>query len=552
MKYNLLIVDDEIQIVDWLADLFSDVPEIDMDIFRAYNAKEALDWMYRTKIDVVLSDIRMPGMSGLKLLEEIKSEWPQAKVVFLTGHQEFDYVYKAIKNQGVRYLLKLEEDEVIIQEVLEAVKEIEEELNNRKLVEEAQSQIKNALPVIRRKFLYDLFTGIKPVTGISQEEFDELGIPIDIARPFFLFIGYLDESSTDKVRRRRNILLYSLETLGQRFLPGRSRYINAEFKRNGMIWLFQYDSDYIEEDRNLNRLKGAFEYIQTSLKKSVGETVSFFLINSPVTILEIQQKYEEVNHLIGCRLGLCTEMIITEQNLFARQEDDGELGEVRTSFEKLGQVNLLENMLDTGDRDNFRQHLGSLLEPLAQVKRWDNPYAQEIYLSISLIYLRYINRWNLKKKLESKIMGNLTDLHTHSSWDDAVRFLHELGDKIFTFQSEQEQEQSGAIILKLREYIDTNLGEDLSLVRLADIVHMNPSYLSRFFKYVTSTNLSTYIADRRLDRAKELLQRNDLKIKEIGEEVGYLSSHSFTRFFKKAFGVSPQEYRDQYNLNTMD
>jgi two-component system response regulator YesN len=319
-----------------------------------------------------------------------------------------------------------------------------------------------------------------------------------------------------------------------------------------MIWLFQFDAGQTDNERNLTRLKGAFEYIQTSLKKSVGETVSFFLINSPVQIQEIQQNFEEVNHLVGCRLGLCTEMIITEQNLFPRQEDDGELGEVRTSFEKLNQVNLLENMLDTGDRENFDRQLGSLLEPLAHVKRWDNPYAQEIYLSIALIYLRYINRWNLKKKLEPKIMENLTGLHTHSSWDGAVRFLHELGDKIFSFQSEQEQEQSGAMILKLREYIDANLGEDLSLVRLADIVHMNPSYLSRFFKHITSTNLSTYIADRRLERAKELLRRNDLKIKEIGEEVGYLSSHSFTRFFKKTFGVSPQEYRDQYNLNTMD
>ena len=96
----------------------------------------------------------------------------------------------------------------------------------------------------------------------------------------------------------------------------------------------------------------------------------------------------------------------------------------------------------------------------------------------------------------------------------------------------------------MRAYIGEHLGEDLSLVRLAGYIHFNPSYVSRLFKQECGVNLSEYIESARIDRAKELLKNDKLKVLEIGVRVGYEASQSFTRFFKKATGVTPQEYRE--------
>lgn len=93
-------------------------------------------------------------------------------------------------------------------------------------------------------------------------------------------------------------------------------------------------------------------------------------------------------------------------------------------------------------------------------------------------------------------------------------------------------------------YINDHLEEDLSLVRLSKRFHFNPSYLSRLFKQECGVNLSAYIEDARVRRAKELLAKEEFKVLEIGCRVGYESPHSFTRFFKKVTGVSPQEYRE--------
>ena len=123
--YRLLIVDDEKEILDWLTELFQETAEMDLDVYKAASGQAALDILNRTKIDIVLTDIRMPGLSGLQLLERIRGRWPLCRVIFLTGYNEFDYVYSAIKYDGVGYLLKTEEDEVILNTVRQAVNELD-------------------------------------------------------------------------------------------------------------------------------------------------------------------------------------------------------------------------------------------------------------------------------------------------------------------------------------------------------------------------------------------------------------------------------------------
>lgn len=99
--YRLLIVDDESHVVDWLYELFRDIDHIEFDIYRAYSASSALLLMEKAKIDIVITDINMPRMNGLQLVEKIKTEWPECRVIFLTGYNEFEYAHKAIQNDAV-------------------------------------------------------------------------------------------------------------------------------------------------------------------------------------------------------------------------------------------------------------------------------------------------------------------------------------------------------------------------------------------------------------------------------------------------------------------
>lgn len=99
--YRLLIVDDEPYIVDGLQALVEqwDLPE-ELDVRCAYSADEALEAADLAKIDVCLTDIRMPGMDGIRLQGEMLRRWPQCKVIFLTGYDDFEYAQSAIRGEA--------------------------------------------------------------------------------------------------------------------------------------------------------------------------------------------------------------------------------------------------------------------------------------------------------------------------------------------------------------------------------------------------------------------------------------------------------------------
>ena len=135
MNQNLLIVDDEYEILLGLEEMFRYEFDLEVDVYTANSAYEALELLDRVRFDVVLTDIKMPGMDGITLFERIKENWPRCKTVFLTGYRNFDDMYRVINDRDVRYVLKSEEDEAIMGAVKELLEQGQKELEQEKLQE---------------------------------------------------------------------------------------------------------------------------------------------------------------------------------------------------------------------------------------------------------------------------------------------------------------------------------------------------------------------------------------------------------------------------------
>ena len=94
------------------------------------------------------------------------------------------------------------------------------------------------------------------------------------------------------------------------------------------------------------------------------------------------------------------------------------------------------------------------------------------------------------------------------------------------------------------QYIQSHLGQDLSLKRLSEVVHLSPSHLIRLFRAELHYSPHEYIVRKRMDRAKYLLKSTDMPIKVIASEVGYGTESSFTGAFTEKIGVSPRKFRE--------
>ena len=554
--YRLLIVDDEPEVANWIHDIFEEQKQLDLEIFVTCSAREALALLDKVKFDIVLSDIMMPGITGIQLMENIKASWPRCRIIFLTGFSEFDYVYKAIQNHGVRYILKSEEDENIIKAVAEAVAEIEASHINEDILKKAREQALKLLPLQQKEFLQDIIDGFYSIGDLKQETFDLLEISLDISRRIILLVGRFDNPPVSGTVTNEGNVFYSLKSICEQYFP--LSYSNMCFidSQRDLICLLQpkagiYDNpgNIIGEniwDKAFLQLKGTLEDIQAIIRKNLGTTISFTLCGEIPSFHQITEKCHILKQLQGYRVSNEKEMIILYKNdsCFNPDESVDTDNTFKNAYTQIRKVRLLEDYLETGRKTYFFELLPKIIECLRNIKSPGFSPAVEIYYSVSIVFLGYINRRNLVEKIAAMVdLHKLTRLDEYASWNDAVDYLYGVADAIFNLQSCKENEWAMDAVTRLQRFIDTHLNEDLSLIRLADIVCLNPTYLSRLFKQVTSVNLSEYILEMRIQNAQNLLRQTSKKINQISAELGYDSPHSFTRFFKNVTKVTPQEYR---------
>lgn len=557
--YRILIVDDEPDIVDSLYILFKDLEQIELDVYRAYTAKEALGWLNRMKVDIVLTDIRMPGMTGLQMMEIILDNWPDCRVIFLTGYNEFDYVYSAIKRNGVKYLLKNEGHEAIVETVENVVKEIEKSREMKDLIANTRQQMDLAMPSLQKEYFMDMLSGDVTEAAVRKQQFSEMKIPLAASMPVLLMMGKVDNPRAEMSSLDRHKLIHSINAVVDKYLTHTVKSVCLEYEWFNILWIIQplnMADGSIENHRPAEQweraslfIKGTLETIQDICKQSMDIPVSFLMDNECTEWERVPFRFISLKKLLNYRFGTGAEMQLNSSEIILNSKDAGlaTYDGAEKARMLMKKIRIMEMYLESGQKESFHTVLYEFAGYLKTIHSKSFTPALEVYYSVSLLLLSHINRWNLAEKVSPRIdLSILTRAEEHKTWKEAAEYLNTLSDVIFEIQRNEENERSLAAIGRVQQYINEHLQEDLSLVRLGELVYFNPSYLSRLFKQITGRNLLKYINEVRLARSKVLLADRSLKIQEIAASLGFISAPYFTRFFKKHLNMSPQEYRESF------
>ncbi|TFE27503.1 response regulator transcription factor [Cohnella luojiensis] len=537
--YRLLIVDDEEIITDSLYEVFAKLMPDELDVCKAYSATEALNWMSRTRIDIVLTDISMPGMNGLELTEEIHAYWPRCKVIFLTGHSEFDYAYKAIQMHEVRYLLKTEGYDKVMQTVQGVIDEINRGNQMSELVEQSREQ-KLALELMAQRDYFMHLLQDSPVLCRDQEtlakEFRSLNIRLDPTFPVVLVIGRLSYPA-DTSYSERSRIVHASERIWNSCLSEQARYVGNIDKHGDNVWFLQPSQHAAEkfDSHFIRYLEGTLELVQETVLIALGLTTVFAVSGASNAWEAITPQYERLRQLQQLKHSEGISVIITDRI------DQPEASEIKGTHSISQKAEIMAAHIEADRKVKFDECLDEVTTRLSQADA-NVQQTIEAYYSIALVLFSYINRWGLHRQICD--CGKLMRLDNHLSIKEAFQYLSQIADSIFSIKRLDEKDRASGIIDQICQFIHDHLSEDLSLVRLAEINYFNPTYLSRFFKQERSINLSEYIDRCRIKKAMELLRDGDLKVREVAVSVGYEAAHSFTRFFKKETGMTPQEYRD--------
>jgi two-component system response regulator YesN len=286
-------------------------------------------------------------------------------------------------------------------------------------------------------------------------------------------------------------------------------------------------------------VEGTLESIQDNSRRLLKLKISFVLAKELSEWYEVAEKFEALQLVLNRSYYLGQEVLLTEESFQQEMTADHQRAGLSKIIKKVGR---LEDNLEGGQKEEFFETFNDLIA----VANEDVPTLRVVmYHQLVVMFISYMTKAGCFQTFsETFNMTRLTHYESHGSWEEAIRFFRDLAERNFELKLTDAQQHSHHLVQRIKQYIEQNLGGDLSLTRIGELLSLNPYYLSRLYKQLTGEILTETITEVRLDRAKKLLISTNLKIIDISSQVGFESNAYFHRFFKKATNLTPHEFRE--------
>ncbi len=530
----LLIVDDEPNIVEGLASQFEQRYADSVIVLKSFSGEHALSVLRNNKVDVVLSDIRMPDIDGLELIRETEQLWPKTHFVFLSGFDDFDYIHRASKSSIYRgYLLKMEGDEVVLEKVDREI---------RLCAEEMQAEIEHdqMRDFARRAALESMLRG-----GGSWQDFlsqmKDSWLHIDTKRPIFMVLG-----KCPRHRAAEGIqMMPQLNGLLAAQAPGLS--YELLFPEDGtLVWLLQKKDESLSfgAEQYIHALFGA---IQQQLNDTWGLAVSM-IIGKACSFGSTLEQYSRLNHIYDMIARDTGSLIIVDESDYSGVLLNNDHRALQERFVFSAFVHRLDQQLHTGTRESVRElfdeYFGKAGGPVLRV---DGLYSEQ-QLTLFTLLLTFVREKGMEGSYDQTLTRMLDSFLRGENRAEPEQFLGKMAafcEDLCKQRIENEIHNTEAIIRRINRYVEDHIEDyDLSLTELARMTGFNPSYLSRLYRLHTGKKLSEHIDEVKLRHAQSLILSGTM-VKHVAERTGFASPSAFILFFKRNTGKTPRQFFEE-------
>ncbi|MCR5402271.1 MAG: response regulator [Butyrivibrio sp.] len=526
-RYKVMLVDDEEDVaqaimkkMDWESMGFEN-PRY------AHNGLEALELAEEQTPDIVMTDIQMPYMDGMELSRNLKKLYPNIRIIFFSGYDEFEYAKEAIRLEAEEYILKpIDADELksVFARVHEALdRDIDEKLN----VEKLRNYYMDSLPLLQEDFFSSLVEGRIEENKIDKYLYD---YQIELTGPFYaVLIVHISKSN---IPEGMNPVLLSVSV--RKLLEERmdKKWGCHFFSYQGstvMIAQLQARKDSSELTDACDRMCRLAESIcKASVTIGIGSIVD--------NLVDLDDSYRGARDAVSYRVLYGHTKAINISEIVPSDYDVAVADQTDTLTDIFKKVKM-------SDAESVEAAAGKYIESNLEQQASIQNYRFFVMELVSELY-----KFARNNQLDlSEIFDMSNDVYAtvqQMEQKELTVWFKKVCVRIHELISHKRSDNTRSFVSKAQDYVADHYGDqDLSVDFICSFLGVSSAYFSTVFKKETGKTFVSYLTDYRMEIAEKLLLETDEKTYIIAEKVGYTDPNYFSYVFKKQFGVSPSKYK---------
>ncbi|MDQ0060927.1 response regulator [Paenibacillus harenae] len=533
---KILIVDDETAVYEHLKAL---IPweELGWSIAgHALNGEEACELVRFHNPQLILTDVRMPIMDGLKFMEWLRQTGNTAEVIVLSGHGDFEYSRKAFLLGAFDYVLKPVQEA----ELLRVLDLVVEKLHQNSAVKTEQIRqtavIRSGLSVLTD----ELFTHAVSSGEIDEHELFVRAEQLQIELPengYYLAVLRIlnqEEKVNAKYKGDRGVFHFAVRNIVRESLEHASKLIvyRQLTKSNEIILLCA------SRDKEDKRLPVLLVRTLQSLQKYLHVHAKLGVSLHKTKLSKLSAAYREASHALDS-IPLDDKELIAYYGAGTSIKQEAGMTEPYSDIWK--QIGLsVEMLLETGILRDGKLLMTKLNEAFED-KALAGIRGRELKISASVL----LEKIEAKSQNEDVLLlvsegkNRLLEMNV----PQLKELLTQIFERLLSLTGNERRLKNGKTLI---EVICRYIEEHYRTVTLDDIsqrFYLNKNYFCTLFKQATELSFMEFVTEIRMKHAKRLLKESELKTYEIAEQVGYMDQRYFSQVFKKAVGMQPTQYK---------
>lgn len=493
---------------------------------EASSGSEGLELILRTKPDLVITDIIMPEMDGIEMMQRVKENELCPAFVFLSSYDQFELVKKAMQLGAKDYLLKLKLNSEMLHEML---KNIKEELKKDKGKEERDRSVwetQELRKVFLKKALVREYVD-NPDKKWDFWEADKKMRILYVASNVHHLIG-------TKEGREKKIYLETLcnliEDISREFFEA---YCIEWEKGSFLIFLGQ------QKNGDRENLQFMAEAIVDMLKQYSNIQASVGISGSVTGYKNLKNAYLQARSI--------QDLLIVEgygKTVFFEEQPLDYSATEKKVLQDLVYTEKLETICETLNEEELDQTAGRLIEEL---KRGDIKLDSGVLCCIRFMCLleEFLKQsWN-KSYQRSNLDLYIKKLYSSDTLSEVVEVFQKYLEDVKHFFDNAGDNEQKRIVREAKQYILSHIYENISMEDMANALFISPGYLSSVFSKYEPIGAANYINKMKVMEAQKLLSSKRIKIYEAAFQLGYENAGYFAKVFKKYTGCTPKEYMER-------